>query len=37
MGINKTEKSLGMPWETQYGYAQAVEVGDTIGKGRGKP
>lgn len=25
----KTE-GLGMPWEDQYGYAQAVQVGDTI-------
>ena len=30
MGINKETKSLGMPWEEEYGYAQAVKVGDTI-------
>src|SRR5881409_2004802 len=30
MGINKETKSLGMPWEKEYGYAQAVKVGDTI-------
>lgn len=28
--INKESKSLGMPWEKEYGYAQAVKVGDTI-------
>jgi 2-iminobutanoate/2-iminopropanoate deaminase len=28
--INKQVKSLGMPWEKEYGYAQAVKVGDTI-------
>jgi hypothetical protein len=28
--INKESKSLGMPWEKKYGYAQAVKVGDTI-------
>jgi enamine deaminase RidA (YjgF/YER057c/UK114 family) len=28
--INKDAKSLGMPWEKEYGYAQAVKVGDTI-------
>jgi len=28
--INKDTKSLGMPWEKEYGYAQAVKVGDTI-------
>ena len=28
--INKETKSLGMPWEKEYGYAQAVKVGDTI-------
>ena len=28
--INKEAKSLGMPWEKEYGYAQAVKVGDTI-------
>src|SRR5918912_1580761 len=26
----KEQASLGMPWEEQYGYAQAVKVGDTI-------
>lgn len=26
----KTVHGLGMPWEDQYGYAQAVRVGDTI-------
>jgi 2-iminobutanoate/2-iminopropanoate deaminase len=30
MGINKETKSLGMPWEKEYGYAQGVKVGDTI-------
>ncbi|MCZ6587435.1 MAG: Rid family hydrolase [Alphaproteobacteria bacterium] len=30
MTINKEAKSLGMPWEAEYGYAQAVKVGDTI-------
>jgi 2-iminobutanoate/2-iminopropanoate deaminase len=28
--INKETKSLGMPWEKEYGYAQAVKVDDTI-------
>jgi enamine deaminase RidA (YjgF/YER057c/UK114 family) len=28
--LNKQAKSLGMPWEQEYGYAQAVKVGDTI-------
>jgi len=28
--INKEVASLGVPWEEQYGYAQAVKVGDTI-------
>jgi 2-iminobutanoate/2-iminopropanoate deaminase len=28
--INKDAKSFGMPWEKEYGYAQAVKVGDTI-------
>lgn len=27
---NKDAKGFGMPWEDQYGYAQAVKVGDTI-------
>ena len=30
MAINKETKSLGMPWEKEYGYAQAVKVRDTI-------
>lgn len=30
MTINKETKSLGMPWEKEYGYAQALKVGDTI-------
>ena len=30
MTLNKQAKSLGMPWEREYGYAQAVKVGDTI-------
>jgi 2-iminobutanoate/2-iminopropanoate deaminase len=30
MAINKETKSLGMPWEKEYGYAQAVKVGDSI-------
>ncbi len=30
MTINKEAKSLGMPWEEEYGYAQAVKIGDTI-------
>ena len=30
MTINKETKSLDMPWEKEYGYAQAVKVGDTI-------
>ena len=30
MTINKETTSLGMPWEKEYGYAQAVKVGDTI-------
>jgi len=30
MAINKEIKSLGMPWEKEYGYSQAVKVGDTI-------
>jgi 2-iminobutanoate/2-iminopropanoate deaminase len=28
--VNKEAKSLGMPWEKEYGYAQAVKVRDTI-------
>lgn len=30
MAISKDAKGLGMPWEADYGYAQAVKVGDTI-------
>ncbi len=30
MTISKEAKSLGMPWENEYGYSQAVKVGDTI-------
>ena len=30
MTIDKEAKSLGMPWEEENGYAQAVKVGDTI-------
>jgi enamine deaminase RidA (YjgF/YER057c/UK114 family) len=30
MPISKETQSLGMPWEQEYGYAQAVKVGDTI-------
>ncbi len=30
MTINKEEKNLNMPWEKEYGYSQAVKVGDTI-------
>ena len=30
MAISKETKSLGMPWEKEYGYAQAVKVGETI-------
>lgn len=30
MTITKETKSLGMPWEKDYGYVQAVKVGDTI-------
>jgi enamine deaminase RidA (YjgF/YER057c/UK114 family) len=30
MMISKDAKGLGMPWEDEYGYAQAVKVGDTI-------
>ena len=30
MTINKDAKSLSMPWENEYGYSQAVKVGDTI-------
>ena len=30
MAISKETKSLGMPWEQEYGYSQAVKVRDTI-------
>ena len=30
MAIRKEVRGLGMPWEDQYGYAQAVKVDDTI-------
>lgn len=30
MPISKDIQSLGMPWEQEYGYSQAVKVGDTI-------
>ena len=30
MAISKQTKSLNMPWEQEYGYSQAVKVGDTI-------
>jgi enamine deaminase RidA (YjgF/YER057c/UK114 family) len=30
MAIRKEVKGLGMPWEDQYGYAQAVKVDNTI-------
>lgn len=30
MSINKDAKGLGVPWEAEYGYSQAVKVGDTI-------
>ena len=30
MSLSKEVKQFGMPWEEQYGYAQAVKVGDTI-------
>jgi 2-iminobutanoate/2-iminopropanoate deaminase len=28
--INKEMRNFGMPWEKEYGYAQAVKIGDTI-------
>jgi len=28
--LSKDTKTLGMPWEDDYGYSQAVKVGDTI-------
>ena len=30
MTVSKETQSLGMPWEQEYGYSQAVKVGDTI-------
>ena len=30
MTINKEVKNLNVPWEQEYGYSQAVKVGDTI-------
>lgn len=30
MAINKKTTSLGRPWEKEYGYAQAVQIRDTI-------
>ena len=30
MALSKEVKGFGMPWEEQYGYAQAVKVDDTI-------
>src|ERR671925_782536 len=30
MTISKEAKSFGMPWEKEYGYAQAVKVDNTI-------
>ena len=30
MTIDKQAKGLNMPWEQEYGYSQAVKVGDTI-------
>ena len=30
MTLSKNTMSLGMPWAKEYGYAQAVKVGDTI-------
>lgn len=30
MAISKEAKSLNMPWEKEYGYSQAVKVGETI-------
>ncbi len=30
MGISKDVRGFGMPWEAQYGYAQAVKIDDTI-------
>jgi 2-iminobutanoate/2-iminopropanoate deaminase len=30
MRIHKDTTGFGMPWEAEYGYAQAVRIGDTI-------
>lgn len=30
MKINKDAKTLNMPWEQEYGYSQAIKVGNTI-------
>jgi enamine deaminase RidA (YjgF/YER057c/UK114 family) len=30
MTVVKEVRGLGMPWEAEYGYAQAVKLGDTI-------
>jgi 2-iminobutanoate/2-iminopropanoate deaminase len=30
MAITKTTQNHGVPWEAEYGYAQAVQVDDTI-------
>ena len=30
MAVRKDVKGFGMPWEDEYGYAQALTVGDTI-------
>jgi enamine deaminase RidA (YjgF/YER057c/UK114 family) len=30
MSLRKEVREFGMPWEEQYGYAQAVKIGDTI-------
>lgn len=30
MGLNKETRTFAMPWESQYGYVQAVKVDDTI-------
>ncbi len=30
VAIRKEVKSLGMPWEKEYGYAQGVKIGETI-------
>lgn len=30
MTLNKETRTFGMPWESEYGYVQAVKVDDTI-------